>query len=50
MSDMKDILRRKRERDLNAYQLGFENGLTSGAMAVALILLFVVFVVIPLKG
>lgn len=48
MSDMKDILRRKRERDKSAYQKGFEEGGFAGAMGVALVLLFVVFVIIPL--
>ena len=48
MSDLKDIMRRKRERDKTAYQRGFEDGGYVGAMSIALILLFVVFVIIPL--
>lgn len=45
---MKDILRRKRERDKTAYQRGFEDGGFAGAGGVALIFLLIVFVLIPL--
>lgn len=48
MSDMRDILRRKRERDKTAYQRGFEEGGFAGAMSIALVFLLIVLVVIPL--
>jgi hypothetical protein len=48
MSDMKDMLRRKRERDKSAYEKGFEEGGFAGAASVAGIFLFVVYVLIPL--
>lgn len=50
MSDMKDIMRRKRERDKNAYRKGFEEGGFAGASAIVLIFLFIYFVIIPLRG
>jgi hypothetical protein len=48
MSDAKDILRRKRERDKNAYRKGFEDGGFAGAFALTLIFLFISFFVVPL--
>ena len=47
MSDMKDILRRKRERDKSAYQKGFEEGGFAGAAGIILVFCVLVFLVIP---
>lgn len=44
---MKEIMRRKRERDKNAYHRGFEDGGFAGMAAAILIFSFIVFVLIP---
>jgi hypothetical protein len=48
MIDMKDIMRRKRERDKNAYRKGFEEGGFAGASSIVLIFLLIYWFIVPL--
>lgn len=47
MSDLREILRRKKVRDKTAYQRGFEEGGFAGMAAATLIFGFIVFVLVP---